>query len=163
MGSYLLLHIDTFDLSLTVFTAELFIVLAVGRWSRTRFHFRSSSRPVYNFDNIPKNKKPTNWRGNGKTKRHKIRPKAIGSGTFGRFPNFDKCRSEVAGDVIPGGTVDYFGIDVRATFGASGLNICRIILLFGRLDPFYASHALCIGLHFAADRKQPATSYSADL
>ena len=32
----------------------------------------------------------------------KIRPKAVGSGTFGRFANFDRYRSEAAGDVISG-------------------------------------------------------------
>ena len=35
--------------------------------------------------------------------------------------------------------VDYVGMDERATFGESGLNTGRIILLFGRPDPFYAS------------------------
>ena len=69
----------------------------------------------------------------------KIRPETVGSGIFGRFPNFNKCRSEVAGDVISGVAVDYVGMDVRATFGESGLNSGRIILLFGRPDPFYAS------------------------
>ena len=29
-----------------------------------------------------------------------IRPKAVGGGIFGHFSNFDKCRLEVAGDVI---------------------------------------------------------------
>ena len=57
----------------------------------------------------------------------KIRPKAIGSGIFGRFPNFDKCRSEVAGDVMSGVAVHYVGMDVRSTFGESGLNSGRII------------------------------------
>ena len=58
----------------------------------------------------------------GQAKRHatKIRPKAVGSGIFGRFPNFDKCRSEVAGYVVSGVTMDYVGRDVRATFGESG-------------------------------------------
>ena len=36
----------------------------------------------------------------------KIRPKSVGSDIFGRIPNSDKCRSEVAGDVIPGADVD---------------------------------------------------------
>ena len=35
--------------------------------------------------------------------------------------------------------VDYVGMDVRVTFGESALNSGRIILLFGRPDPFYAS------------------------
>ena len=49
-----------------------------------------------------------------------IRHKAIESGNFDRFPNFDKCRSEVAGDVISGVAVDYVGMDVRAAFGDMG-------------------------------------------
>ena len=69
----------------------------------------------------------------------KIRPKAAGSDIFGRFPNLDKCRSAVAGDVISGEAVDYVGMDVCATFAESALNSGRIILLFGRPDPFYAS------------------------
>ena len=36
----------------------------------------------------------------------KIQPKAVGVGIFGRFSNFGKCRSEVAGDVISGLAVD---------------------------------------------------------
>ena len=63
----------------------------------------------------------------GKCRVTKIRPKAVGSGIFCRFPNFDKCRPEVAGDVISGVAVDYVGIDVRATFGESGLNSGRTI------------------------------------
>ena len=63
----------------------------------------------------------------------------MGSGIFGRFPNFDKCHSEVAGDVISGVAVEYVGMDVSATFSESGLNSGRIILLFGRPDPFCAS------------------------
>ena len=40
----------------------------------------------------------------GQVKCHttKIQPKAVGSSIFGRFLNFDKCRSEVASDVISG-------------------------------------------------------------
>ena len=60
----------------------------------------------------------------------KIPPTADRSGIFGRFPNFDTCRSEVAGDVISGVAVDYVGLDVRATFGESGFNSSRNILLF---------------------------------
>ena len=67
-----------------------------------------------------------------------IRPKAVESGIFSHFPNFDKCRSQVAGDVISGVVVDYVGMDGRATFCESGLNSGRIILLFGRPDPFYS-------------------------
>ena len=60
--------------------------------------------------------------GADKTKRRatKIRPKAAGSGIFGRFANYDKCRLGVAGYVISGVAVDEVSIDVRATFGESG-------------------------------------------
>ena len=68
-----------------------------------------------------------------------IRPKFVGSGIFGRFPNYDKCLSEVADDVISGVAVDYVGMDVRAIFGESWLYSGRIIWLFGQPDPFYAS------------------------
>ena len=53
----------------------------------------------------------------------KFLPKAVGSGIYGRFLYFDKCRSEEAGDVISGVAVDYVGMDDRATFGESGLNV----------------------------------------
>ena len=68
----------------------------------------------------------------GQVKRRdtKIRPKAVGSGIFGRFRNFDKCRSGAVGDVISGVTVDYVGVDVRATFGESASNRGRTILIF---------------------------------
>ena len=38
--------------------------------------------------------------GQAKHRAPKIQPKAARSGIFGRFANFDKYRSEVAGDVI---------------------------------------------------------------
>ena len=58
----------------------------------------------------------------GQVKRRatKIRPKTVESGIFGRFPNFDKCRSEVAGDVVSGVAIDHVGVDALATFGESG-------------------------------------------
>ena len=62
--------------------------------------------------------------------------KAVGSGIFGRFPNEDNSRSEVADDVISGVALDCVGVDVRATFGESRLNSGRIILLFCRPDLF---------------------------
>ena len=43
--------------------------------------------------------------GAAKRRATKIRPKAVGSGIFGGFSNFEKCRSE-AGDVISGVAVD---------------------------------------------------------
>ena len=60
--------------------------------------------------------------GQAKRRTTKIRPKADGSGIFRRFPTLDKCRPEVAGDVISGVAVGYVGMDVRATFGESALN-----------------------------------------
>ena len=77
--------------------------------------------------------------GQAKCRATKIRPKADGSGIFGRFPTFDKCQSEELGDVISGVDVDNVNMDARATFGESALNIGRTILFFGRSDPFYAS------------------------
>ena len=56
-----------------------------------------------------------------------IRLKAVGSRIFGRFANFDKCRSKILVDVISGVAVDYVSTHVRATFGESGLNNGRII------------------------------------
>ena len=65
--------------------------------------------------------------GQAKRRATKIRPKAVGSGIFGRFHNFYKCRSEVAHDVISGVTVEKVSTDVRAAFGESELNNGRII------------------------------------
>ena len=44
--------------------------------------------------------------------------------------NFDKCRPEVAGDVISGVALGYVSMDVRAKLGDSRLNNGRIIQLF---------------------------------
>ena len=57
---------------------------------------------------------------------------------FRPFSNFDKCRSEVAGDVMSGVAVQYVGgMDVCSTFGES--NSDRNTGLFVQPDPFYAS------------------------
>ena len=77
--------------------------------------------------------------GQAKRSDTKIRPKAVGSGIFSRVANFDKSRLKEAGDVISDVAVDCVGMDVRATFDEYGLNSGRIILLFSRPDPFYAS------------------------
>ena len=61
--------------------------------------------------------------GQAKRRTTKIRRKAVGGGIFGRFANFDKCRPEVAGDLISDVAVDWVVMDVRATFGESGLSI----------------------------------------
>ena len=73
----------------------------------------------------------------GHTKRHttKIRPKAFGSGIFVSFPYFEKCWSEVVGDVISGVAVAYVSMGVRATFGKYGLNSGRIIWLLYPAGP----------------------------
>ena len=67
-----------------------------------------------------------------------VRPKAVGSGIFGHFSNFDECRTEVTGDVLSSDTAEQVGMDVLAKCGDLLLNIGRIILLFVRPDPFYA-------------------------
>ena len=77
--------------------------------------------------------------GQAKRRTTKIRPKVVGGGIFGSLPDFDICRSEVAGNVIIGVAEDYVSTDVHATLGESGLNSGRNIVLFGRQDPFYAS------------------------
>ena len=65
--------------------------------------------------------------GQAKRRTTKIQPKAIGGGIFVRVSNY----TEVAGEVISDAAVDYFSMDVCATFGESGLNSGRIIRLFG--------------------------------
>ena len=50
--------------------------------------------------------------------------------------NCSNFRLEVVSDVISGLALDYVGMDVRATFGESWLNGGRIILHFGRPEPF---------------------------
>ena len=41
---------------------------------------------------------------------------------FGRFANFDKCRPEVADDVISGANVGFVGMDVPVKFVDSSSN-----------------------------------------
>ena len=95
-------------------------------------------------------RKPTNWWGRPREAPLKFDPKPR-EAQFCRFANFDKCRSEVPSDVISGVAVYYVGMDVRATFGESGLNSGRITLFFGRPDSFYASLLSSIDLYFEAD------------
>ena len=40
--------------------------------------------------------------GQAKRRATKIRPQTVGCGIFGRFANFDKCRLEVADEVLSG-------------------------------------------------------------
>ena len=55
----------------------------------------------------------------------KIRSKAVRSCIFGRFSNFDKCRSEVAGDVKSGVVIDPTGVKALVKFGDSRSNRSR--------------------------------------
>ena len=59
----------------------------------------------------------------------KIRPKPVGGGFSGRFSNFGKCRSEVAGDVMSGVFVDPTGVNALVKFGYSRSNRARDIRL----------------------------------
>ena len=52
------------------------------------------------------------------TRSAEIQPKAVGSGIFGNFSNFDNCPPDVAGDVLSGAAMDYVGMDVSAKFCA---------------------------------------------
>ena len=65
--------------------------------------------------------------GQAKRRATEIRSKAVGSGIFGRFPNFDECQSEVAGAVLSGVAVHYVDMNVRSPFDEYGLNSGRII------------------------------------
>ena len=65
-----------------------------------------------------------------------IPPEAVGGGIFGRFPNFNECRPEAAGDVTSGVPLTYVGKDVAGSFGESKLNNGR------GPDPFW---------HFSAE------------
>ena len=60
--------------------------------------------------------------GQAKRRTTKIRPKAVGCGIFGRFSSFDKCRLEVAGDVVSGANVGQVGTDIPVKLGDSRLN-----------------------------------------
>ena len=46
------------------------------------------------------------------------------------FSNVERCRQEVADDVVSDVAVDYVGMGVRVKFGDSMLNSGRIIQLF---------------------------------
>ena len=73
------------------------------------------------------NKKPNKWL--DQIKRHAaiIRRKTVIGRIIGRFSNFDKCRPEVAGDVILNAAVDKVGMNIRVKFGDCRLNSGRII------------------------------------
>ena len=46
-----------------------------------------------------------------------MQTKAVGGDIFDRFSNFDKCRPEVAGDVMSRKASEYVGTDVPASVG----------------------------------------------
>ena len=69
---------------------------------------------------------PTYWWDKQNAAPLKFDPKPSQAALSAVFANFDKCRSEAAGDVISGVAVDYVGMNVRATFVESGLNNVHI-------------------------------------
>ena len=73
-------------------------------------------------------------RGAGKRRTIKFDPRPSNAAFSAVFLDFDKCRSDVARDVITSVAAQYVGMDVHATFDCSGLNI----RLFGWPDLFYA-------------------------
>ena len=89
---------------------------------------------------------PTNWCFRENAVPVKNGPKAVGGGILGRFSNFDKCRSEVAGD------------DNRVEFGDPRLNRSREMpreaVIGGILDGCFA---------VASDRKQFVRSYPVEM
>ena len=62
---------------------------------------------------------------------------------FRPFSNLDKCRPQVAGDVISGVVLDLVGMDVSVKFGDSMLNSGRIFVQY--------LIAFCIRLEAAGD------------
>ena len=102
---------------------------------------------------ILQDKKPTHQlMGQEKRRVTKIRrPKAGQSGTSIN----DKCRPEVAGDVISGMVVEYANLNDCAQFGGSRLNSIQIIRIFDRPDPFYA--LLCSILFAFCSRSEAAS------
>ena len=67
--------------------------------------------------------------GQAKCRASKIRPNAVEGWFFGRFSNFDKCRPEVADDVIFGVAETMVDINLHVKFGGSMLKSGRIIRL----------------------------------
>ena len=65
----------------------------------------------------------------------KIRPKAIFRCFFSKF---DKCRPEVADDVISSGAIDQNSRDIRVKFSDSTLNKGLIIRLVAGWSPLHA-------------------------
>ena len=73
------------------------------------------------------NTMPTNWWGRINATPLKFYRKPSEAAFSTVSSNFDKCRPEVADDVISSEAVDYVGMDVCEKFGDSILNIGRII------------------------------------
>ena len=61
--------------------------------------------------------------GQAKCSATQILPKAVGGGIFRRFSNFNKCRTEVAGDVISSRFMEPDVPDNRVKFGDLRLNL----------------------------------------
>ena len=80
-----------------------------------------------------KNKKPTKWFGLAKRHATKIRPKAIGGNISDCFLELDKCRPEVAGDVVSDAAVHLVSMDNHVKCCDSMLNSGQIIWLAGPL------------------------------
>ena len=96
--------------------------------------------------------------GQAKRRATKIRPKAIESTILGPFPNFDKCRSEIAGNIMSGVAVQYVGEGVRSTFGKSALNSGRIIWLLAsrtRFKHHFSPVFYCILQPTGSNYRQP--------
>ena len=66
----------------------------------------------------------------------RIRPKAVGGSFSAVSSKFEKCRLEVADDVISGLAVDQVSMDVHVKFGDSMLNSGQIIRLFASCARF---------------------------
>ena len=67
----------------------------------------------------------------------KFDPKPSNAAFLGLFSD-ERCRSEVTGDVISGMAIGEAGMDIRAKFGDSELNVGQIIRVFGQPHPFCA-------------------------
>ena len=86
---------------------------------------------------------PIKWWGRQNAAPLKFDPKPSEAAFSAVFSNFDKCRLEIAGDVMSDVAVDLGSMDVCAILVDSRLNSGRHILrLFARLDPLYALFAV---------------------
>ena len=81
--------------------------------------------------------------------------KVVGRDIVIRFSNLDKCRPEVASDVMCGMALDDVGADVQASFGDYRLNSGRIIRLCPAGPVLHTFVEFCI----AFCSRQEAASY----